>query len=685
MPWENFDLTMTKRLLSLASACALGCLASLPAETDLIPNGFDVANMDRSVRPGDDFFRFANGGWLDATAMPADKSRWGAFDTLAENNWRRIHNLLEEISSAPQAPDSEQAKIADFFRTAMDTPAIDAAGLTPLHPELDRIATIHDLNDLARYVADAHRGIGSPLFGAYPYADQRNNNDVIMQFVQGGLSLPDRDYYFDAKHAEYLPQFVEHVAKMFVLAGESPDTAQTHAELILTLETKLAGFSKTVAERRDPEANYHKLPRAEAPAEMPKFPLELYLATLGVPDSETELDLRQIDFFRSLSSFLAETPLDDLKTYLRWHAIHDAAPYLASDFETENFHFFSTVLSGTPEQEPRWKRAAQRLDSALGFAVGKIYVSRYFPPAVRDRLEEMVASMRAVLTERIENLDWMSPETKIKALEKLHTFRVVIGYPPEWRDYTGLKIDHSSHYANVLRSAHFETARQMAQLPKPFDKGEWRRSPQQVNAYYQPSAGQLVFLAGILQPPFFDPELDDAVNYGAICGVIGHEITHGFDDKGRLYDAHGNLNDWWSAVDTEKFKARAQKLVDQYNAYEVLPGVFVKGDQTLGENIADLGGASIALEALQRSLVNKGMMLIDGFTPVQRFFIAWAQQWRTQYRDDALKRTVASGVHSPGTVRSIGPLVNMPEFYEAFDLKAGDPMWRAPEDRAKIW
>jgi len=675
---------MHKRLLATVLVSLLGS-APLPAAEDLIPLEFSLELMDPTVDPGEDFNRYANGGWLDANEIPADKSRWGAFDALGENNWRRIHSLLEETAAAGAPAGSNPQKVGDLYRTAMDTTAIDAAGIEPLLPSFAAIDAIADLSDIARYTAHAHRGIGSPFFGIYPYADQRNNEDVIINLTQGGLSLPTRDYYFEEQHAKYLPLFVDHMARMFELAGDEPAAARAQAETVLALETKLAGFSKTVAELRDPIANYHKMTYAEAAAIMPQFDFLTYKTLFGVPESEAELDVKQPEFFAGLSGLLASEPLENWKTYLRWHALTDAAPYLAADFENENFRFFSTELSGTPQPEPRWQRAARVIDSTVGFALGEIYVAHYFPPEVKEHLDHMIGIMREVLHDRIVNLEWMSEATKEKALEKLSTFGVAVGYPPSWRDYSALTVEPVGYFGNVMRAAEFATNYELAKLSKPFDKYEWLRTPQQVNAYYQPSAGQLVFLAGILQPPYFNPELDDAVNFGAICAVIGHEITHGFDDKGRNYDAYGNLNDWWTEADAEAFKARADKLVAQYSAYEALPGLFVKGDQTLGENIADLGGVSIAYEALQRSLANKRVGLIDGLTPNQRFFLAWAQVWRTKYRDDNLRRTVASGVHSPGMFRAVGPLVNLQEFYDAFDITEGDPMWRAPEDRAKIW
>jgi putative endopeptidase len=669
----------------IATAVLVASAVSLHAEEAMIPLQFSVSSMDRSVDPRVDFYNYANGGWMKDTEMPGDKSRWGAFDALGENNWRRIRGILEEAAAKRGAAGTNEQKIGDFFASAMDQAAIDRAGAKPLQPELQAIDRIRDLNDLAQYLADSHRHTGAAFFGIFPYADQRKNDTMQLIVGQGGLSLPTRDYYLEANYAKFLPEFTTHVAKVFEMVGIPADQAKADAATVLRLETELAKISKTQAELRDPIANYNKMSVDEAAALIPAFPLKAYFKSVGLPASETHVNMSQPKFFEGLNKLLTTEPLDGWKAYLRFQAIRSASPYLSSDFENENFRFFSTVLNGTPAMEPRWQRSARVLDTYIGFAVGEMYVAKYFPPEVRARLEGMVQNMREVLKERITKLEWMSDATKQKALEKLGTFRVVVGYPPKWRDYTGLKVSRDSYYANVRAAAAFESARQMAKFGKPFDKTEWLRTPQQVNAYYQPSAGQLVFLAGILQPPYFDPQMDDAVNYGAIVSVIGHEITHGFDDTGRRYDAQGNLADWWTPEDETKFKARAQKLIDQYGSYEVLPGLKVNGQLTLGENIADLGGSSIAFEALQRSLKGKERKLIDGLTPEQRFFIAWAQVWRTKFRDDALRRQVAAGPHSPGMIRAIGPLVNQQEFFDAFGIREGDPMWRKPEDRAKIW
>ncbi|WP_438480273.1 M13 family metallopeptidase [Oleiharenicola lentus] len=671
--------------LFVATGLGLLSLTSLRAADVMIPLAFTPENMDKTVDPRVDFSKYAWGGWASKTQIPSDKSRWGTGDMLGQNNWNRIRGILEDAAANPGAVGGKQQKIGDFYASAMDEAAIEAAGMTPLAPRLLKIEAIKNLHDLGLYLADAHAHAVSGLFGTFPYADQKKNDTIILNVSQSGLSLPTKDYYLDEKYAKFVPQFTEHVAAMFKLAGDSEENAKANAATVVMLETEIAKISKSITELRDPIANYNKLSVDEAAALFPAFPFKAYLRAVDVPASETHLNIGQPKFFEGLNTLLTAQPLQSWKTYLRWHAINSAAPFLSSAFENESFRFFGTVLNGTPAQEPRWQRAAKVLDARIGFLVGEIYVGKYFPPEVKARLEEMIQNMRDVLKDRIAGLDWMTESTKKKALEKLGTFRVVVGYPPSWRDYSALTITRSSYYANVENSALFENQRQLAKFGKPFDKTEWLRTPQQVNAYYQPSAGQLVFLAGILQAPYFDPSIDDAVNYGAIVAVIGHEISHGFDDKGRLYDAQGNLADWWTKEDADAFTARAGKLVTQFDNYEVLPGLKVNGKQTLGENIGDLGGVSIAYEAFQRSIQNKRLKEIDGLTPNQRFFISWAQVWRTLYRDDALRRYVASDVHAPGTVRSMGPLVNLQEFFDAFGIKEGDPMWVKPEDRAKIW
>ena len=672
-------------LLLAALGLTAGALAPLHAANDMIPLAFSPATMDRAADPRADFNAYANGGWLKSTEIPSDKARWGTGDMLGQNNWTRIRGILEEAAAKPGTPGSITQKVGDFYAAAINEAAIEAAGLKPIEADLARIGAIADMAGFASYLAYEHEHGGGSCFGTFPYADQKKNDTMILILGQGGLSLPTRDYYLDEKYAKFLPLFREHMANMFKLAGSAPEAAAADAEAVLKLETEIAKISKSITELRDPIANYNKMSVDEAAALAPVFPLKDYLRASGLPATETHANVGQPKFFSGLNELFTSQPLATWKTYLRWRALSGAAALLPAAFDQENFRFFGKELNGTPAQEPRWQRAARAVEGSIGFALGELYVARYFPPEVRGKLEGMIQNMRDVLHDRIVGLDWMTGPTKKKALEKLASFRVVVGYPPKWRDYSALTITRDSYFANVKAAAAFESRRQMAKFGKPFDKAEWLRPPQQVNAYYQPSAGQLVFLAGILQPPYFDPSMDDAVNYGAIVAVIGHEISHGFDDKGRLYDANANLADWWTKEDAEAFTARAAKLIGQFNAYEVLPGLKVNGAQTLGENIGDLGGVSIAYEALQRSLQGKERKLVDGLTEEQRFFISWAQVWRTKYRDDALRRYVASDVHAPGPQRAIGPLVNLPEFFTAFGIKEGDPMWVPPEKRAKIW
>jgi putative endopeptidase len=679
-------MTSFRFLAGAALVAAISvCATSARASDGLIPLSFSVDLMDRSVSPGQDFAKYAWGGWAARTEIPADKARWGAADMLGQNNWQRVRGLLEETAANPGKLGSHRQKVGDFFATAMDTAAIDAAGLKPLQPDLDAVEKIASVDDLARYVADAHVHIGGPLFRSMIYADLKDNSAIRFYLTQGGLSLPTRDYYFDEKHAKVRTGFVEHVARMFELAGAAADVAKRDAATVLALETKLAEASKNPTELRDPLANYNKMSVDEAAAAMPGFPLKLYLRAAMIPESEREIIIAQPKFFAQVGALLKSESLAQWKTYLRYQAIRDAAAYLATPFEDESFRFYSKELNGTPQPEPRWMRVAKRLDPQIGYAVAELYVEKYFPPTVKARLDAMVNLMKDVLRDRIKGLEWMTDGTKQRAIEKLSTYRVMVGVPPKWRDYTELKISRDGYFANVRAAAAFETRRQLKKFGQPFDRDEWLRTPHQVNAYNQPSANQLVFLAGILQPPFFDPQMDDAVNFGAICSVIGHEITHGFDDKGRLYDANGNLKDWWTKEDAAAFTERAQKLVQQFNSYFALPGVAINGQLTLGENIADLAGVSIAYEALQRSLQGKDRKPIDGFTPEQRFFLSWAQVWRTKTREDRMRTLVQTDVHSPGEFRAFGPLVNMQEFLDAFGIKQGEPMWRAPEQRAKIW
>ena len=673
------------RLLLVAALCSAVSLAAADAAKPTIPR-FSPGNMDTTVAPGADFARYAFGNWQKNNPVPADKSRWSSFNELDQYNQNGLKGILETAAARSHEPGSVEQKVGDFFASAMDTAAIDAAGLKPVETDLAQIAAIANLTDLAKALAVFHnQGVGA-FFRVDVDADEKKSDINALQINQGGLSLPSRDYYFAESFEKQRAAFLEHVAKLFTLAGDTPEAAATASQTVFAVEKSLATNARTPVELRDSLANYNKMLTADLSAKMPAFPFSLYLAERGIAGpAAAEIIVGQPKFFEGLQEQLAARPINDWKVYLRYKVLRAAGPYLAAPFEQEVFRFYSTVLRGTPAMEPRWQRAARNVDGNIGEALGQLYVAQYYPPAAKARMTEMIANITAVMRDRLTKLEWMTEPTRQKALAKFDRFYAKIGHPEKWRDYSKVAIRKDSYFANDRAATEFEVKRRLARLGQPVDKTEWGMSPPTVNAYFDPTANNINFPAGILQPPFFDFTLDDAVNYGGIGAVIGHEITHGFDDQGRHYDGDGNLSEWWTEADAKEFEARAQKVVDQFNAYEPLPGVHVVGQLTLGENIADLGGVSLAYEALERSLVGKERKLIDGFTPEQRFFLAWAQVWRTNARESEIKRLVTIDPHSPGIFRAIGPLVNFQPFYDAFHIKEGDPMWRKPEDRAKIW
>lgn len=674
------------RTLLLALGLALTPPAAAADAAPPVPPRFRVALMDTNADPRADFRQFAFGRWARENPIPADKARWSGFEELSQFNWAALRNILETVSAGSHPAGSVEQKVGDFFASALDEGAINAAGLKPIEADLARIEAIAGAEDLVRVVASLHNLGAGALFSSYVYADQKNSGVNGLYANQGGMSLPSRDYYFSPQFEKQRTSFVGHVAILLILAGDSPEDAAAHARTVFEVEKSLAENARTPVELRDRLANYNKMPGSELAGKLAAFPLALYLTERGIGTAiDGDIIVGQPRFFEGLQEQLAARPLSEWKTYLRYKTLADAAPLLPAAFEQEHFRFYSTILRGTPAMEPRWQRAARMVDGGIGEALGQLYVARYYPPEAKARMDEMISNIQVVMRERLQKLDWMTEATRQKALAKFDRFQARIGHPDRFRDYSTVAIRRDDLFGNVRASTQFETKRNLAKLGKPVDKSEWGMTPPTVNAYFQPTANQIVFPAGILQPPFFDFTLDDAVNYGAIGAVIGHEITHGFDDQGRRYDAEGNLADWWQPEDAEKFTARAAALIEQYNNYTALPGLNVNGALSLGENIADLGGTSIAFEALQRSLANKRVPLIDGFTPEQRFFLSWAQQWRTQFRDEALRRQVAVGPHSPGMFRAIGPISNMAEFYQAFGIREGDPMWRPVSVRVKIW
>jgi len=659
---------------------------------------FSIGYMDRSVEPAKDFYRFAAGDWVKNNPVPADKARWASFSELAERNWYLIHEILDSATAdTTSSVHSPRREVGDFFASAMDTNRIERLGFKPLKDDLKRIDQIKSTKDLFALLADFHkRGIGG-MFSDGIGPDAKNSSIYAFELDQGGLSLPDRDYYLKDSFAETRDKFRAHVIKMFTLLGEKPAEATTNAATVIDLETELAKVSRSRVDLRDPDKNYNKFATAEFLAKCPAIQWDVYFtgsglaATPGSPGKGlvplTYEIVGQPEFFEAVDKLVQARPLADWKVYLRWHLLHSSAPYLHRAVEQENFAFYGQVLSGQKEEEPRWKRAAHVIDGNIGEALGQLYVEKYFPADAKARMNELVENLKAVFRDHLEKVQWMTEPTRAKALTKFTRFTQKIGYPDKFRDYSSVDIRRDDYLGNVRRAAAFETHRETVRLGKPVDKTEWGMTPETVNAYFNPSFNEIVFPAGILQPPFFDVTMDDAVNYGAIGVVIGHEITHGYDDQGRKYDADGNLNSWWSDDDAKAFEARAQKVVDEYDAFEPLPGLHVNGKLTLGENLADLGGVNIAYDALQRALAKDPSKRknVDGFTPEQRFFISFAQIWRTNTREAEARRLATVDPHSPGQFRSIGPLVNVQMFYDAFGIKEGDPMWRAPELRAKIW
>lgn len=685
---------------ALASACTLAVQGSETNSSTQTPPPvprFSVGYMDKSVDPGKDFYHYADGTWLKNNPVPADKSRWASFMELADRNWYLIHGILDEASADTKSPpQSPRREVGDFFASAMDTNRIEKLGFRPIEGDLKRVEQVKSVQEMFELLADFHRrGIGG-IFDAGIGADEKNSSIYAYYLSQGGLTLPDRDYYLKDNFAEIRQKYRQHVAKMFGLLGEDQNQALIDAATVLAIENDLAQAGRTRVELRDPDKNYNKFDTAEFIEKNSGTPWKAYFTASGLTVGGTKGTglvpltyniVGQPEFFASVSKLLQGHALADWKVYLKWKVLHGSAPFLQRAVEAENFAFFGKVLSGQEQQEPRWKRAAHVIDGNIGEALGQLYVEKYFPPEAKARMNEMVENLKTVFRDHLEKVDWMSQPTKDKALAKFAKFTQKIGYPDKFRDYSSIDIRRDDYLGNVRRAAAFETHRELVRLGQAVDKSEWGMTPETVNAYFNPVQNEIVFPAGILQPPFFDVTMDDAVNYGAIGVVIGHEITHGYDDQGRKYDADGNLNGWWTDADAKEFDARAQKVVDEYDAFEPLPGVHVNGKLTLGENLADLGGVNIGYDALQRALAKDPAKRkeIDGFTPEQRFFISFAQIWRTNIRPAEAQRLVTVDPHSPGQFRSFGPLVNFPPFYEAFGIKEGEPMWRAPEARAKIW
>ncbi|GAB3535103.1 M13 family metallopeptidase [Pontibacter brevis] len=649
--------------------------------------GLDLANLDTTANPCVDFYQYANGGWIANNPIPASESRWGSFNELAERNNAVLRELLTEAASNTTAPKGSATQlVGDFYAAGMDSVAANQAGMSPIQPELDKIAAAKSTAHLLNTVADLKtRGI-SGFFSMYVSQDDKVSTQYALQAGQGGLGLPDRDYYLkdDERAKTIRTEYLKHLQNMFQLMGSDATAAQQKARAVMNIETKLAQASRSRVDLRDPYANYNKMTVQDFAKQNPNLRVSQLLTGMGAQAAK-EIIIGQPGFFKELNSMLKSVPLEDWKTYTQWHVARTSAPYLSNDFVQENFNFYGKVLSGAKEIQPRWKRVLRATDSALGEALGQLYVQETFSPEAKQKAIEMVDNLQEAFREHVRDLDWMSEETKARALQKLSAFAVKIGYPDEWEDYEGLNITRDSYVANVMRASQYAFRDNIGKIGQPIDRKEWFMSPPTVNAYYNPSMNEIVFPAGILQPPFFDPKADDAVNYGGMGAVIGHELTHGFDDQGAKYDYEGNLKDWWSEADLEQFNARANAVADQFDQYTVLDNLHVNGRLTLGENIADIGGLNIAYTALQKALEKKNPGKIAGFTPEQRFFLAWAQIWRVNMRDEAQNQQILTDPHSPGRFRTNGPVSNMPQFYEAFGCGQGDPMVRNEGSRIKIW
>ncbi|MEP7263615.1 MAG: M13 family metallopeptidase [Bacteroidota bacterium] len=676
---------MIGKLTATASAFILLSAFNSSAPTDTMHLGVDIKSMDVKVIPANDFYMYANGNWVKNNPVPADEAHWGSFDELQQENQNKIKLIFEEVAKDKQAANgTARQKLRDFYNTALDTLAIEQQGFKPAQPLFDMVNQMKSKSDLTHTIAELYKnGIGN-TFVFYVHRDLKKSDQNVCYLRQGGFQLPDRDYYLkdDDQSKKIKEEYIKHIAAMFSLKGDKE--GEIKAKSILKIETAMAEVSKSRVELRDQEKNYNKWTIQQLQSAAPAINWTEFFTEIEAGKVDN-LIMGQPAFFERLNKMITDNTLEEWKAYLQWKVITSSASFLSSKFVKEDFHFYNTVLNGQTEMKPRWKDVVDVSDNSLGEIVGQVYVEKYFSPKSKERVKSMVSNILSVYRQRIENLDWMSAETKKKAQEKLSRFNTKLGYPDKWKDYSTLKITTESYFENFLACSRFGFKYMVSKLGKPVDKSEWNLLPHTVNAYYDPTLNEIVFPAAIMQPPFFYPEADDAVNYGAIGAVIGHEITHGFDDQGSKYDGTGNLNNWWTEEDRTKFNAKTKLLVEQFTKYEALPNVFVNGELTLGENIADLGGLNVAYNAYQLSMKGKTKEVLAGFSAEQRFFLAFGQVWKGNYKDEYLRKMVLTNVHSPGNFRAVGAPSNMTEFYEAFNVKQGDKMYRDDAIRAKIW
>ena len=653
-----------------------------------IKSGFDITNLDRNTSPTKDFYEYAVGGWVKKHPMPDDQTRWGSFDILQDENNIILKKILDEVSSNKNWEiGSARQKIADFYSVAMDSARIEKEGYKLIVPELKKIDALSNMDDFYKLLAEYHLSGMNALFDFSCDVDAKRSSIMVSQIFQRGIALPDVEYYTkeDSRSKEIRTRYLEHIANMFKLIDVNEETAQKNAGIILGLEIRLAKASNTRVENRDPIKTYNKMLVDGLKNTAAGFDWDTYFNELGVSKKVNVVVVAQPKFISEVGNMMKNVPLDQWKVYLKWSLLNGSASYLSSPFVNELFNFRGKFLSGAKVIQPRWKRVLATINKTMGELLGQIYVTETFPPEAKAKARLIVSTLLNSMGESIRKLDWMSASTKEKALEKLNSFGVKIGYPDKWTDYSKLEIGKVDYFTNAKKANMWDKQDELSKIGKPVDKTEWGMSPQTVNAYYSAERNEIVFPAAILQWPFFSPESDDAVNYGAMGVVIGHEITHGFDDQGRKFDSQGNINDWWTNDDAVKFNERAKKLVDEYNSFMPIDTMRVNGSLTLGENIADLGGLTISFNAFKNTDQFKKGELIDGFTPLQRFYLGYAQVWANSIRDEALKLRLKTDSHSPGKQRVLGPLMNLPEFFQAFDVKPGDPM-RNPDDKiVKIW
>ena len=680
---------MRKRKMFPFLAAGIVALASCntPQKEVVKIAAINPANMDTTVAAGTDFYEYACGGWIKNNPLKPEYARFGTFDQLLENNQEQLRVLIEELSATPHEAGSVAGKIGALYAMGLDSTKLNADGVAPIKEELAAINALATKSDVSKMVATLHKEGMAPFFALFVDADEKNSAMNIVQLYQAGIGMGDRDYYLleDEGSAKMRDAYRAYINKLFTLAGSSPEQADAAVDAVMKIEKAIAEISYGREDLRDSQKNYNKLAYEDFKQIESPLDWDVYFESMGLAGLK-ELDAKQINFYKDMNKALQNTTVDEQKYYLAFNLLSAAAPYLSDDFVDADFEFYGKVMSGKQEQQPRWKRSLNTVNGALGEAVGEMYVEKYFPASSKEKMLTLVGNLQTALSERINGLEWMSDTTKAKAQEKLAAFTVKIGYPDKWRDYSGLEIKDDSYWANVRRSNIFDMAYQLANVDKPVDKSRWHMNPQTVNAYYNPTTNEICFPAAILQPPFFNPDADDAVNYGAIGVVIGHEMTHGFDDQGRNYDKDGNLIDWWTAEDAVRFKERADKLVDQYDQIIVIDTLHANGRFTLGENIADHGGLLVAHQAYLNSLKGKETPApIDGFTNEQRFFLGYATLWGQNIRPEEIRRRTKIDPHSLGKWRVNAALRNIAPFYAAFDIKEGDPMFMAPVDRVVIW